>query len=1517
MADSQTIDKLAIEISSSVTGQSKIDKFAKSLDGLVDSARRIDTKKLQSAARNVRTFSDSLKGIDASKIKNFTNSLARLGEIKGNGLENLTKLSSTIHGLAGLNDSVKGIASLVAALGRLSKADMGNFDPAKFSQITSGINELATSLSSTGKIDSGVTRIVSALSNLVKNGENVDKVSTELPKLGASLTVLVKDLQSVGTVDANMSKLVEGIARIANAGQKAADTTTHLDKFGDAVVRLVNKVKGVGDINVNLANTIHGLGNLASNGVKFGSFTANTQSSTVRLGDGFKRLGNAVKGVLNPFNSLREKLGMTHKTSRSLANSVGLLYAKFWMLMRLIRGVGKVVKSAQDYMEAFNYLNVALQKVGKDSRDQFKRFGYENATAYQKSFEDRYTALQKQMTGFDVDSKTGDLSYQMGKSLGLNLTDVMQYQAQITQITNSTGQLGEVSIMAGKALSMLAADFSSLTNTDMTTVQENFMSALNGQTRAVYKYGVNLTSASLQQIAYNHGIDQSVAKLSMATKQQLRLIGMLEQSRVAFGDMAKTINSPANQLRLLQAGFSNLGRTIGSLFLPALQAIYPVLNGIVMVLQEFFQWLAKIMGIKLPDMSSALKMPDIETPAEDAGDLADNTGRAAKNAKKLNDNLQGFDEINKLQANNNGGSNSGSPGVGGVGDYDLSDDLSKLLKRYEKIWNKMFNSTENKAYKWAKRMKEALLKGWKNGGDFTFLGLELGQALSEKLANVPWDKIQTGVNKVVRSFATFLNGVVKGTNWKTVGETIANAFNTIVDALYTWHETFDFLEFGKGLAEGLNALISKFDFAKFGAMLGKKLRNMVQLAFGFITNVDFKKLGKKITSAINNFLNKMGEVDPRTGLSGWAELGKTISDAAKGLLDTIIEVLDGADWNAVGKAIADFLGQVDWLGIFFKLGRAIVKALWGAIKAAFSAFTSDPIGVGKSVLAVLAGIFAFNKLKGLIGIIKVGIGKVLGIGLKQGVAQGAVNAGISGVGGGLLAKFKGFGTKASNFFKTGFLNNLKGLGKSIASKIGGAITKAGWVGVAVSAVELVEKEIERQEAHDENIEAHRNTGAMQANEAFAVGRANGKSDHEIRKAELERAISERDAIAERMSNTKIKLDANVNPISALFNIKAIEDYRTDLELIEADYAKIGERVKKLNELYEESRQKQIAIQESRSEKGAESVVNRLRKMAEKGKISWYEYAIAVNKAREKLNDFQARSKKDRLGRAISNTDRYAKAVRELQDSLDKANVPGERQRVILNQLKDALMDGRISMKQYEDIVKSSKGSVSKLSEAIKGIPANKKVKVSVESKGVEDVIKKLQKIPRVIITENRVVNGQNIGNASRKNLNFASFNKAVAESGDIPQYRYDQLTGNKSIRFTKSGIEVKKSVEDSIYDKLKKIADVMGIKIKRYAQGGFVEDGVFTMNKGEIAGKFNNGRSVVANNQQITDGFAQGITKALAPAIYSAVKQAVNDANANGSNSVKVYLDGKEIAQNSAKHMRQMARSNGRGALAY
>ena len=232
--------------------------------------------------------------------------------------------------------------------------------------------------------------------------------------------------------------------------------------------------------------------------------------------------------------------------------------------------------------------------------------------------------------------------------------------------------------------------------------------------------------------------------------------------------------------------------------------------------------------------------------------------------------------------------------------------------------------------------------------------------------------------------------MVQGINWETVGKTLANGFNTVIGALYTFMTTFDWLGLGVSVATGINSALQNADMTLAGKTLGAKVRGMIQFAFGFVTNFEFSGLGQKIADGINGFFEEMGEVRKNTGLTGWQELGKTLSDSVKGLADTIITALDEIKWENIGKAIADFLGKLDWIGIFTRLGIIIGKAIKGVIKVGIAAIKEDPGAIISALTVALGAIFAIKKIKSILNLLKASsiFGDAVG---------GAISSGVGGI----------------------------------------------------------------------------------------------------------------------------------------------------------------------------------------------------------------------------------------------------------------------------------------------------------------------------------------------------------------------------------------------------------------------------------------------------------------------------------------------------------------------------------------
>lgn len=1452
---SETVESLDIKINATAkSAKDEITNLVGKIDVLTSALSKINGSNLSGLANGVSKLGNATKtlsGVKATDYNRIAKGFERFAKIDVGGLSRTASgLNTLANGLNNLGNiqNLGGITSAVNAVKNLSKVNMAGFDTSKMTEIANSVSDLATKLSGVSAIESTVTRVVGSLARLSNSGQYISNVTTEFPILGEQVVKLVGKLSSANAIDISITKVVEGIAKLANAGKRVSETVANLDKLGNGVMNLLKKLQNAPQINSNVANTIQGLGNLASSGSRISTVSDRASTST-------KKLGNAL-------SSLKDKLKSAHKSSKGFVSSIGMFYAKFFLVIRAVKKFGQAIGSAQDYIEEFNYFSVALDKVGKDSANQFKKAGYNSAEEYAGSFRKRFGKLQKQLTGYDVDTNTGDATNTFSHNLGLDLTEVMNYNAAIAQITNSAGMLGETSIATSKALTMLSADWASLSNLDTADVMQNFQSGLVGQSRALYKYGIDITSAGLAQTAMNHGITESIKNLSQQSKMQLRVLTMLEQSKVAYADLARTINQPANQLRMLQAGFKKLSLTIGSLFMPIVQKLYPYMNAMVMVLQDFAQWVAKLAGIKLGDTDGSRKTPEVP----DYSDAADNTDKVAKNmdktakkTKKAADNLQGFDIVNKLQDNSDSDSDSGDTDPsGGNANIDLSKDISDALKNYEKIWDNAFKSNQNKAVELYKKMKKAILDAWK-GGDFTSLGSALANWINKGMSNIPWTKIKKTTKKIAKSLATFLNGFVKDLDWTKLGENFSEGLNTWFETSYTFFKTFDWLKFGQSIKEGITAAINTFDGDLAGKSLGAKLRGMIQFAFGVMVDFPYKNLGKKIGDYINGFLEEMGEVRKNTGLTGWQELGKTISDGVTGILDTIDTALSTVNWWEVGKAIGDFLSEIEWGKTLLKVGKIIVKALFSALKVAISAFARDPLGIAFKLSSVLAGVFAYKKLKTLWTSLKT----VFGNGISNSLMSAKINSK------GLTDKFSGLGSK---------------MGRAMEVAL---VAAYGWWENSITAGGDAKGNVKRY--------------------------ASGTDDKSMLLKEVVQMMD------------KFGYGSNTNTVDRLVG-------RLNKKL---ESGEISEKTirKALDKDYKTMTDKQ----------SVQSAADFLDLLGEsKGNV-----ATKIDKGKKELNDYKP---------IITQTTKYSRAVDTLNKKMKKLGISSSESKSIQDKLKKALENGEITWEDYKKITDKNYKSTDALKKKIDSLKP-KAVKIKAETSGGDDVDSLQGKVnsinsKTVTITagikgwdiktfgdlqiamktmKNRDIN-VNIDPKLRKgwynavktqlqqkkfslNVNASINNvtegklKSSVKSMDGRKVNYGKLTAainNAKNRVTigQQGQIFVSHAEKSLIKMLKKY----GLNYETYANGGFPEDGWFRASHGEMMGKFDNGKSVVANNKQITTGISEAVAPAVYAATKAAIKEELSNANVGGGD---VYLDGTKVTTAIMNNAKKISKNKG------
>lgn len=1452
------MDSLNISISASATKASKsIDTLVGKLNTLSDGLNKISGNQLSGLASGVSslgTAMNTLKGVKASEFNKVANAFKKFGEIDSGKLSavssSLTGLASGVNSLASVPE-LKNVTSIVNALKNLSTANVSGFDTGKFNQIATSVSSFATQLSTVGEIDSKVVRLVGAIARLSNSGQYIGNVATNFPILSKSVETFVRNMARIGGVDANITKLVDGIARLASAGNKTADTARHLDGLGAAVLRLLNNLKSAPQLNTNLANTIQGLGNLAQSGGRVSVATGNASNGT-------SRLGNALKGLKDRFSSAT-------KSSKGLVSQIGMFYARMFLVIRAIKFLGKSVKSSMDYIETLNYFNAGFGQVAENADlKSYAKMGYKSAEEYYNSFSKRAEQLTQKMSGYKILESGMAVSTDM-KSLGIDPSLVMQYQTQFAQMSSSMGVASETAVQLSSTLTRLGADLASVKNLDFKNVWEDMSSGLVGMSRTLDKYGTNIRNVNLQQKAQELGISTSVAKMNQQNKALLRTIILLDSTRYAWGDMAKTINQPANQLRLLQNNWNNLARTVGNIFLPIVAKLLPYLNALVIVLQKAAQAIVNLLGFKDFNWGGASgtgsNTIDFGDALDDSDGIAKNMDKTAKKAKKASDNLQGFDIINKLQDNSDDGSGSGATPDTSLSDLGkMQSALAKLTDEYDKVWNKAFNNMQNKAQKLANRIGKALIDAWEKE-DFSELGKALAEWINKGLKKIPWKKIQKYAKKAAKSLATFFNGLFKGLGWKLIGKTLAEGLNTILIWGYNFWTTFDWLSFGKSISDGLNSAIDKFDAELLGKTLAAKLRGVVQFAFGLIETFDFSQLGKKIGDSINAFFTDMGKVDGRTGLTGWQELGKTISDGIKGIATTITTALDTVNWDSVGAAIGQFIGSIDWGGILAKTGELIAKAVFTAIKIGLNAFKEDPVGVSTALVSILGVFFAYKKLSGLWDILK----NVFGTGVSNSLTKAAGSSGVVNAAEGLMGK-------VSSLMKA------KGISVSgIVISLTAAIAAVSWAHGQWKKIfdEYTEDEI--FDALDEMFKDIFDTLFSLSLPGIVLrgfDKLFGTDFYNTVSKKISSAISAPfkglatlfsgeyswsewgDAIKKFLGQEQeIQATRNENGKAKEYNLKTMLPAYKGATSKASKYSKA---VAELNRLLNNGKLKQSEYDKilQSSNKDYDKLYNSVSKL--KGK----NFALSLKTKVEGKNDVE---------NAKSTLD-------SLKDKEVTANIKAVADTTNAKNNIDSLTGNRT-------VTFTATANLETLKEKLSSLKIKPKVSSDL-SKTVSDQLKLNPEIKNVTITKNA--------------------------KGQIAA-----LLKDNEMRVKKIAIQKPKDMKqfEAAFPWAKEINNNKLSPISWYATGGFPDRGqLFLANERgpEMVGKMNN-KTTVANQQEIAQGFATAITSTLAPVMYEAFRQAARETMSETGGDV--YLDGRKITESVIKHTKQISRQNGKNPI--
>jgi len=652
------------------------------------------------------------------------------------------------------------------------------------------------------------------------------------------------------------------------------------------------------------------------------------------LAQGSYNVARSTRSLSSAFDGLIPRIGKANRTTKGFVSSIGMFYAKFFLAIRAVRGLGNSIKSAMGMLETYNYFDNVIQTLSKKQVESMGDIGTDSAKAYYDSFYKEYSKqardLTRKMSGYEVDER-GMMRLGDATNLGIDPNLLMQYQAQFAQLSTSMGTSADNGMKLSRALSEISADLASVKNMDFKDVMDNMSSGLVGMSRATDKFGINIRNTALQEKLYELGIDKSIAKMSQADKALLRTIVILDSSRYAWGDLSRTLDAPANQLRVLQASFASLSRTIGSMFLGVLQQILPYINAVVIALQRLAQYIIDFFGIKIPNVTS--QAGDMSNFADAIEEASDNLGTGASNAKKLKQNLLGIDELNVI--NDSGSSASGSPSTSAT--PELQAALDAILDEYQKAWDEAYAQVENKAQKHAQAIIDAFKKG-----DWKGLGSYIADNLAKALEAIPWDKIKSGAGKFGKGLAEFMNGLFDPKLFEDIGVTWAEWLNTKFTFIGNFVKNFDWVNAGFSLASAVNGFINTIDVVLIAHAISDAIKGALDMAISFLANVDWYKLGYKIGTFLAN-IDWLG-ILRKVATAFWTALTGALS-AFSGMFDAnpiatviiagIVSKLASNKLLGISKAIADSCTSSGALSIVGKAAQTIAShfntVLLGAI----------------------------------------------------------------------------------------------------------------------------------------------------------------------------------------------------------------------------------------------------------------------------------------------------------------------------------------------------------------------------------------------------------------------------------------------------------------------------------------------------------------------------------------------------------------------------------------------------------
>ena len=785
-----------------------------------------------------------------------------------------------------------------------------------------------------------LTQSLAKLKNATKGGLGLTSVANQMKEVSAASNSISPTSTSNVSGLANALKTLGGVKIPSSIATQITSLSSSLNNadFNSGATKLNAVIPALRSLaslpKLNLSSYVKNIANLNQALVKLNDVdVAAVTSKCLELAKAFKPLGDEMQKVSNGFSAFPDKiqklLNATDRlpeANKRAAFSFTDLYHVMRTGIQLIKRVGSAIYSAveksMDYTENMNLFTVSMGQYAGEA--------------------------------MEYADKVSD-------AMGIDTSEWIRAQGVFMTLATGFGVASDRAYTMSENLTQLGYDLASFYNLDIGDAMDKLKSGLAGELEPLRAIGYDLSQAKLEATALELGITKSVSAMTQAEKAQLRYYAIMTQVTQTHGDMARTLEDPANQMRVFKAQISMATREIGNAFIPALNAILPYATAIAKLIGSIASGIAKLNGFE----ESGIK-ESTEKVVENTDAVTENLKDSQEEAKKLKSYFMGIDELNVINPNTDSEDSSGWNDFK-LPEYDflkgLAESKVNIIVEKMKEW---LGITED-IHSWADLLET------KFGNILVTVGYIAGALLL-------W-KVGTGVLSFIQNFDKFAGGLKALGAFAVIGAAIAGTTWLVNNTEDTMTKIGAILS-GASLAVG--AILA---FTGINLPLGIALMAVGAVSLGAAIAMNTDKLSDEvkgviatITTAVSLAFLAIGAILAFTGVNiplgialiagGAVTMGTAVvpnwdslSESVKETISRITEVVGGA-LLALGAILA-FSGANIPLGIGFmlvgaaSLGTAIALN-WESVTEALRGPVGTITNIVSGALLVLGAILAFS-----------------------------------------------------------------------------------------------------------------------------------------------------------------------------------------------------------------------------------------------------------------------------------------------------------------------------------------------------------------------------------------------------------------------------------------------------------------------------------------------------------------------------------------------------------------------------